>query len=127
MGDSEQFLNSKKLLPVPDFPILLIYYSQSGEAERVAEVFSESLKVSGIDLTVERLQPRTTYPFPWKHIGNFFDVLPECHWGPAPALVPVRFDADRKFDLIILIYQVWFLAPSLPIQAFLNSNDARVL
>jgi hypothetical protein len=107
--------------------ILLIYYSQSGEAERIAEVIIGGLRSSAVELTVENLQPRTPYPFPWKSIGNFFNVLPECHWGPPPALLPVRFDPDKKFDLVILIYQVWFLAPSLPIQGFLKSEAARVL
>jgi hypothetical protein len=102
--------------------ILLIYYSQSGEAERVAEVFSETLKSAEIDLAAEVLRPESPYPFPWKRIANFFDVLPECNFGPVPQLEPVRFDPDQKFDLMILIYQVWFLAPSLPIQSFLKSR-----
>ena len=45
--------------------ILLIYYSQSGEAERVAEVFSETLKSAEIDLAAEALRPESPYPFSW--------------------------------------------------------------
>jgi hypothetical protein len=107
--------------------ILLIYYSQSGEVHRVAEVLAESLKRPEVELTIEVLRPQKSYPFPWQKIGNFFDVLPECHWGPLPNLCPLGFDAGKKFDLVILVYQVWFLAPSLPVQAFLRSNGARVL
>ena len=34
---------------------------------------------------------------------------------------------DEDFDLIIVFYQVWFLAPSLPVTAFLQHPLAGVL
>jgi hypothetical protein len=107
--------------------ILLIYYSQSGEAARIVEALTASLHAPEVELAVERLRPKQDYPFPWRSIGRFFDVLPECHLGPFPELEPLRFDADQRFDLVILIYQVWFLMPSLPVQSFLQSQAARVL
>ena len=107
--------------------ILLVYYSQTGEAERVVQAVTENLRDPEVDLTIEILQPKTKYPFPWRSIGRFFNVLPECHWGPVPALAPLQFDSDQHFDLVILVYQVWFLAPSLPMQSFLRSKEARVL
>ena len=91
--------------------ILLVYYSQSGDAGRVTAVLSEGLKAPDVDVQIELLQPQNTYPFPWKRIRDFFNVLPECHCGPLPALAPLHFDPDEKFDLVILVYQVWFLAP----------------
>src|SRR6516165_342471 len=107
--------------------ILLIYYSQSGEAGRVAETLATTLCDPEVELVVERLRPKQEYPFPWKSVGQFFAILPECHLGPLPELEAPAFDPDQKFDLVILIYQVWFLAPSLPVQAFLKSRAARVL
>jgi hypothetical protein len=107
--------------------ILLVYYSQSGEAARVGDALMTSLRDSQIELVVERLRPKVEYPFPWRSVGRFFDVLPECHLGPLPELEPPGFDANQHFDLIILVYQVWFLAPSLPVQSFLQSPAARVL
>jgi hypothetical protein len=107
--------------------VLLIYYSQSGDGERVARVVTETLKGSDVHLTVESLQPLTPYPFPWKSIRRFFNVFPECHWGPLPDLKPLTFEPHQRFDLVVLIYQVWFLAPSLPVQSFLRSDAARVL
>ena len=35
--------------------------------------------------------------------------------------------ADEQFDLVILAYQVWYLAPSGPITAFLKSEAGRRL
>ena len=107
--------------------VLLIYYSQAGEAARVASAVADGLRSPDIDLSIEVLKPQVAYPFPWKSPARFFGVLPECHWGPLPALVPVTFDATRRFDLVILVYQVWFLAPSLPVQAFMRSGAAHVL
>ncbi len=112
---------------IPMTRILLLYYSQSGEAGRVAENLAATLHDPDVDLVVERLRPRQDYPYPWRSVGRFFAVLPECHLGPLPELETQAFDPDRKFDLVILVYQVWFLAPSLPVQAFLKSSAARVL
>ena len=52
-------------------------------------------------------------------------------WGrdllDAPALQPLTVDAAKRFDLVILAYQVWFLSPSLPVTAFLKSDAAKRL
>jgi len=107
--------------------ILLLYYSQSGEAGRVAETLAAALRDPDVDLSLVRLRPKQEYPFPWRSVGRFFAALPECHLGPLPELATPGFDPDQKFDLVILVYQVWFLTPSLPVQAFLKSGHARVL
>jgi hypothetical protein len=66
------------------------------------------------------------YPFPW-NLYRFFDVFPECINQEPPEIEKPQFSPDDKFDLVILAYQVWFLAPSLPIQGFLQSEYAKVL
>ena len=66
------------------------------------------------------------YPFPW-NLYRFFDVFPECVNHEPPEIEKPQFNPDDKFDLVILAYQVWFLAPSLPIQGFLQSEYAKVL
>ena len=107
--------------------VLLIYYSHSGEAGRVADALVESLRCPGVDVVVKRVRPVVEYPLPWRSIATFFGILPECHLGPLPKLEPTTFDSQGKFDLVILVYQVWFLAPSLPMQSFLQSEAAKVL
>jgi hypothetical protein len=107
--------------------ILLLYYSHSGDAGRVAEELAGPLRAPEVDLTVERLRPIVDYPYPWRSIRRFFGILPECHLGPWPALEPLRVEPTQKFDLVILVYQVWFLAPSLPVQSFFHSDAARLL
>jgi hypothetical protein len=107
--------------------ILLIYYTNSGDAGQVAEALAVPLRLAEVELGEECLRPVVAYPFPWRSIGRFFGILPECHFGPVPNLAPPAFDATGRFDLVILVYQVWFLAPSLPVQSFLQSDSARVL
>ena len=75
----------------------------------------------------EFVRPVQEYPFPWRNPLTFFNVLPECLLGPPPAMQPVAFDPAADYDVIILVYQVWFLSPSLPIQGLLASPAAAVL
>ncbi|MBF2070489.1 hypothetical protein [Fischerella thermalis] len=106
--------------------VLVVYYSQSGDVTRAVESFTKFLQTAEIELTWECIKPKDNYPFPWS-LYKFFDVFPECVNGEPPEIYPPKFGNDEKFDLIILAYQVWFLAPSLPIQGFLKSKYAKVL
>jgi hypothetical protein len=106
--------------------ILVLEYSQSGDVTRVADAFTRPLK-SAAYLHREHLQPIVGYPYPWGSLGRLFSVFPECFLGPSEGIRPPGFSPDERFDLVVLAYQVWYLNPSLPIQAFLRSEQARVL
>lgn len=107
--------------------VLLVTYSQTGQLAAVVERIAEPLRDDGgIELTLETLRPRRPFPFPWP-ILRFFDAFPECaHLDPAP-LEPLTLSGDEDFDLVILSYQVWFLAPAQPIVAFLKTPQAKRL
>lgn len=107
--------------------ILVLYYTQSGDTFRAVESFVKFLdNIREVKITREYIKPKTNYPYPWK-IGNFFDVFPECINEEPPEIYPPSFDPSQKFDLVIIAYQVWFLAPALPIQSFLKSKYGKVL
>jgi hypothetical protein len=106
--------------------ILIIYYSQSGDVARLAEALTNRLDPHHTDLVWERILPRIDYPYPWP-LYRFLDVFPECVNGDPPEIHPPQFDANADYDLVIVAYQVWYLAPSLPIQAFMRSSHATVL
>jgi hypothetical protein len=106
--------------------LLVVYYSHSGDVVRAAESFVRCLNIPEVELSFECIKPKADYPYPW-NLYKFFDVFPECINGEPPEIYPPKFDEDDKFDLVILAYQVWFLAPSLPIQGFLKSQYAKVL
>src|SRR5438105_1722488 len=97
--------------------VLVLYYSQSGDVATIAETFLVPIRnVPDVEVVVERLEPKAPYPFPWRTLSRLLSVFPECHrGGDGTGIRPLSIRADERFDLVILAYQVWFLAPSLPI------------
>lgn len=107
--------------------ILVLYYSQSGQLTRaVRSMMAPLVARADVEVVWQDLQPQTAYPFPWGFF-SFLDAFPESVLLDPPAMAPVAFDPDSRFDLVVLAYQVWFLSPSLPITGFLKSPAARVL
>lgn len=107
--------------------VLAVCYSQTGQLSRIADNFLTPLReTSAVTLHVESLRPVHDYPFPWPFL-RFFDTFPETVHADAPQLQPLTLTGDEDFDLVIIFYQVWFLAPSLPITAFLQNPLAKKL
>lgn len=107
--------------------VLLVHFSQTGQLSRVARRLTSPLAAAGdVELVEEVLRPRSPYPFPWS-LWSFLDAMPESVLIKPPALEPLSVRPDEHFDLIILAYQVWYLAPSGPIAAFLKSDAGRRL
>lgn len=100
--------------------MLVLRYSQTGQLDAVTDRLLAPLKADpGIRLHEERLQPQQPFPYPWPPLG-FFDAFPEsAHLRPRP-LQPLTLRGDERFDLVILPWQVWFLAPAQPVTAFLQ-------
>ncbi len=107
--------------------VLVVQFSQTGQLARIAKrLLSPLAGASDVQLVEEVLRPRRPYPFPWS-LWRFFDVMPETVLLEPPALEPLSVRPDEQFDLVVLAYQVWFLAPSGPITAFLKSAAGRQL
>lgn len=107
--------------------VLVIHYSQTGQLNRLVDSVCAPLQhQADIQLDFLAIQPATPYPFPWPFV-RFFTVFPETVLQiPQPLQPPAALLAER-YDLIILAYQVWFLAPSLPVSSFLQSPLAQQL
>lgn len=107
--------------------ILVLAFSQTGQLSEVTQsILAPLQQTSNISVHIETLRPITPYPFPWGFF-NFFDAFPESAHMVAPPLQPLSLTGDEDFDLVILPYQVWFLAPSLPVTAFLKHPLAKKL
>ncbi len=107
--------------------VLVVHFSQSGQLARVArQLVSPLAEAADVELVEEVLRPSGPYPFPWP-FWRFLDVMPETVLLQPPALEPLSVRADEPFDLIVLAYQVWYLAPSGPMTAFLKSQTGRHL
>ena len=107
--------------------VLLVHFSQTGQLARVARRLVSPLAQAGdVELVEEVLRPQPPYPFPWP-LWKFLDAMPESVLLEPPALEPLSVRADERFDLIVLAYQVWYLAPAGPITAFLTSDIGKQL
>jgi flavodoxin len=104
---------------------LVIYYSQTGQAREIAEAVTLPLK-AGFEVQFEELQPDPPFPFPWKGI-SFFQTFPESVQEIPCKLKPFSFDRDENYDLVILAFQTWYLSPSIPMNSFLQSPEAKRL
>lgn len=106
--------------------VLVINYSQTGQLADITAQVIAPLRAAGHDVHLETLVPETPFPWPWP-IVDFVDAFPECVQLDAPPLKPLGIPAGRRFDLVILTYQVWYLSPALPMTAFLKSPEGRQL
>lgn len=106
--------------------VLVVTFSQTGQLADIVGRVVGPLRAGGHAVHVETLQPRTPFPFPWP-VVDFVDVFPECVQLDPPPLQPMRLNGDEDFDLVVLAYQVWFLAPALPMTAFLQSPAGQAL
>lgn len=108
--------------------VLVIYYSQSGQLQSIAEKIAQPLLNSDqINVVFHEIKLQKNFPFPWDKT-SFFDVFPETFLQIPVALHPVPQEImNTKFDLILLNYQVWYLSPSIPINSFLKSEQAKQL
>jgi hypothetical protein len=108
--------------------VLVIYYSQSGQLESIARnVAKPLLNSENINVLFHEIELKEPFPFPWNN-DAFFGAFPESFLQiPAP-LKPIQESImETKFDLILLHYQVWYLTPSIPVNSFLKSSEAKIL
>jgi hypothetical protein len=107
--------------------VLVIGYSQTGQLNRILDSITSPLKTANdIEVDYLALEPVAPYPFPWSFL-TFFDTFPETVYEDVKPIKPLSLADNQDYDLIILGYQVWFLSPSQPVTAFLQSDEAKTL
>ncbi|MBS1524680.1 MAG: hypothetical protein JST19_03460 [Bacteroidetes bacterium] len=105
--------------------VLAVYYTQSGQMRDIINSFTAPLEAAGA--SVEKLQVAlvSDYPFPWTD-SRFYSVMPDCVLEVPAQLQPVTLK-EKKYDLVVLGYQPWFLWPSIPANSILNDPDLRTV
>jgi flavodoxin len=103
--------------------VLVLYYSQTGQLKKVVDSFISDLGDDEIKVDIRAIKPKVKYPFPWPFY-QFFDEFPESVFMDGCELNPVE-DLEDDYDLIILGYTVWYMAPSIPVTAFMKSAQAK--
>lgn len=83
--------------------------------------FTEPLVAAGWHIRHVPVTPARPYPFPWP-IRKFFGVFPDSVDEQAEIELDTSAaqPSSEPDELVILAYQVWFLAPSLPMRTLLN-------
>jgi len=110
---------------LPNKNVLVILYSQTGQLSAIAErTLAPLLADASISVHLEILKPVREHPFPWPFF-RFLDTFPESAHLVPEQLHPLGVDEATQFDLVLIFYQVWFLAPSRPVIAFLDTPIAR--
>lgn len=105
--------------------VLVVYYSQTGQLYDILKNITLGMADPDITFTYHKIEPKQAYKFPWKK-EDFFDVFPESFLQiPSEIEDPKPEILEKKYDLVILGYQVWFLTPSIPINSFLKSDAAK--
>jgi hypothetical protein len=120
---------ASEVLPAgpPPRRAVVYLYSQTGQLREVADALTAPLVANGWDIRWVDVQPRVAFPFPWP-IRRFFGLFPAA--VDPEALVELvepagGFETEPE-ELAILAYQVWYLAPSLPIRSLLKAHPEAV-
>jgi hypothetical protein len=101
---------------------LVVYYTQTGQLKNIIDRICSPLQ-KDFDFVFEELKPNPAFPFPWKGM-SFYQAFPESVQEIPCELEPFSFDPNEDFDLVILAYQPWYLSPSIPFTAFLQTEAA---
>ena len=107
--------------------VLIIYYSQTGQLFDILENIASTISDEKVNISYHEILPKKKFPFPWKG-KEFFGVFPETFLQIPVPLNPIPKEIyQKKYDLVILGYTVWYLSPSIPVNSFLKSSEAKIL
>jgi menaquinone-dependent protoporphyrinogen IX oxidase len=107
--------------------LLIVYYSQTGQLFDILNNMATTLDGEQVNITFYEIIPEPEYDFPWKP-EKFYDAFPESFLQITSKFHPPSLKIlEKKYDLVILGYQVWYLTPSIPVNSFLKSPYAKQL
>lgn len=105
--------------------VLAIYYSQSGQLGEIIDNFTAPMEAAGT--TVEKVRVRLVDEpkFPWT-ADTFFSVMPNCQLDVPAELQPFELK-EKRYDLVVLGYQAWFLSPSIPFNSLMQNESLKAV
>lgn len=107
--------------------VLVVYYSQTGQLFDILKNVVSTIDDETTNITYFEILPEKPFDFPWNK-NAFFDCFPESFLQiPAPFKAPSEEILNKKYDLVLLGHQVWYLTPSIPLNSFLKSSYAKTL
>ena len=106
--------------------VLIIYYSQTGQLFDILQNIASTISSEKVNISYCEILPKKKFPFPWKQ-EEFYGAFPETFLQIPAALEAIPSKINKKYELIILGYTTWYLTPSIPINSFLKSEEAKRL
>lgn len=107
--------------------VLVISYSQSGQLTEILNNMVSTMKNDETTFTYLNIEMENAFPFPWNK-EQFFGVFPETFRQEPRPIKPISEEIlNKKYDLILLGYSIWYLTPSLPTTSFLATAEAKKL
>ncbi|MGY0391024.1 dialkylresorcinol condensing enzyme DarA [Bizionia sp. KMM 8389] len=107
--------------------VLVIHYSQSGQLTEIITNIVSTMQNDETAFTYLNIEMEDPFPFPWNK-EQFFGVFPETFREEPRKIKPIpEAILNKKYDLILFGYTVWYLTPSLPTTSFLANPDAQKL
>jgi hypothetical protein len=114
--------------------VLVVYYSQTGQLRKIIDSVLSELRSQDMEIECLEIRPQPAFPFPWSS-GQFFQAFPESFMGIPCRIEPVipKYWNDTEqliqhgHDLVLLGYSPWYLSPSIPMHAFLQTVEAHEL
>jgi hypothetical protein len=105
--------------------ILVVFYSQTGQTLAAVRCVVEALDLDAdvVDLGGEGAP--LEFPFPWK-LADFIETQWLCFHPPRQTTGWPQTDF-RDYDGVLLGYPVWYLAPAVPMAAWLSSLPPQAL
>lgn len=108
--------------------VLVIQYSQSGQLTEIVNNIVSTMQNDETAFTYLTIEMEDPFPFPWKNKEAFFGVFPETFREEPRKIKPIQEAIlNKKYDLILFGYSVWYLTVSLPTTSFLATPEAKKL
>ena len=104
--------------------IVVFYYTQTGQALEIVQKVCEPLAAAGLQIIYKEIIPEEPFPFPWT-VPAFFQAFPESRLFIPCRLKSIDLSDVQDADLVIVAGQSWFLAHSIPLHGFFQSDEIR--
>ena len=111
--------------------VLLVYYTFTQQALKVAEAMAGELRERGCDVTLTKIEFTdkrwverfSRFPFkrPWREVLGMF--VPQMRGATGEVVIPDEARRD-DYDLVCVGSPTWFFRPSIPIRSYLVSEEA---
>lgn len=105
--------------------VAVFYYTQTGQLKKILNSLLTPLELKGCEVIYKNIETIEPFSFPWTS-EKFYDIFPESRAEIPFTLKKMDFSDVLDADIVVLGYQPWFLAPSIPVASFLKCKETML-